>query len=52
MGQVASELLARAVADSGNVPAPEFAWISADLGHPLVDLEDTEAVRRALDGVA
>ncbi len=52
MGQVASELLARAVADARDVPAPDFAWASADLGRPLVDLEDMEAVRRALDGPA
>ena len=50
MGQVASELLARAVAEPADLPAPEFAWASAALGAPKVDLEDPEAVRRALDG--
>ena len=50
MGQVASELLARAVAGAADLPAPEFAWASAALGEPKVDLEDPEAVRRALDG--
>jgi hypothetical protein len=50
MGQVASELLARAVAEPADLPAPEFPWTSAELGRPLVDLEDPEAVRRALDG--
>jgi plasmid stability protein len=49
MGQVASELLARAVADATDLPAPAFAWTSADLGSPLIDLEDPEAVRRALN---
>jgi plasmid stability protein len=49
MGQVASELLARAVAHDADMPAPEFAWTSARLGRPLVDVEDKEAVRRALD---
>ena len=49
MGQVASELLARAVATSADIPAPEFAWTSAPLGPALVDLEDKEAVRRILD---
>jgi plasmid stability protein len=49
MGQVASELLARAVANTADMPAPEFAWTTADLGLPRVDLEDPEAVRRALD---
>ena len=50
MGQVASELLARAVAEPADVPAPVFAWTTAALGEPIVDLEDAEAVRRALDG--
>jgi plasmid stability protein len=50
MGQVASELLARAVADASDVAVPPFAWVSADLGQPFVDLEDAEAVRRVLDG--
>jgi plasmid stability protein len=49
MGQVASELLARAVAEPDVLPAPEFDWSAADLGLPRVDLEDPEAVRRALD---
>jgi plasmid stability protein len=49
MGQVASELLARAVAERPDAPAPEFNWVSADLGRPLVDLEDPEAMGRALD---
>ena len=48
MGQVASELLSRAVATGDDLPAPDFAWTLADLGTPLVDLEDAEAVRRAL----
>ena len=48
MGQVASELLAQALARPVDVPAPDFHWISADLGKPLIDLEDPEAVRRAL----
>jgi hypothetical protein len=49
MGQVASELLARAVAEP-DVPAPPFGWIVAESGGLLVDLEDKEAVRRVLDG--
>lgn len=49
MGQVASELLARSVAEPSNLPPPDFRWTSADLGQPSVDLEDPEAVRRALD---
>jgi hypothetical protein len=49
MGQVASELLARVVAESSDAPAPEFTWTSAPLGPALVDLEDKEAIRRVLD---
>ena len=48
MGQVASELLAQAITSPADLPAPEFQWISADLGKPLIDLEDPEAVRRTL----
>jgi plasmid stability protein len=49
MGQVASELLASAIADARQDPAPEFRWTAARLGLPKVDLEDKEAVRRTLD---
>jgi hypothetical protein len=49
LGQVASELLARAIAESPGAPAPEFTWTSAPLGPALVDLEDEEAVRRLLN---
>lgn len=48
MGRVASELLARALASPRDVPAPPFLWHASDLGAALVDLEDAEAVRRAL----
>jgi len=50
MGQVASELLARAVAERSDAPPPAFSWTSGALGAPLIDLEDKEAVRRVLDG--
>jgi plasmid stability protein len=49
MGQVASELLARAVADARDVPTPPFEWTVAGSGGLLLDLEDKEAVRRILD---
>jgi plasmid stability protein len=48
MGQVASELLVRAMDAPADLPTPDFVWITGDLGLPLVDLEDPEAVRRAL----
>ncbi len=52
MGQLASELLAPSVAtrEERAEPAP-IGWISRDLGTPLVDLEDKEALRAALDRV-
>jgi len=48
MGQVASELLSRALAAEEAKPPP-FTWISHDLGLPLVDLEDKDAVWAILD---
>jgi hypothetical protein len=49
MGQVASEVLAGALAPGGPPPVPAFEWTTADMGRPLVDLEDKEAVRARLD---
>lgn len=49
MGQVASELLAQALDAEEKSPAP-LRWRSADLGKPLVDLEDKPAVQAVLDG--
>ncbi|MFZ0216187.1 MAG: antitoxin [Candidatus Dormiibacterota bacterium] len=50
MGVVASELLAGALADSDLPPqGTDFRWASADLGNPLVDLEDKDALLSALD---
>ena len=48
MGQVASELLAAALARGGRAAAP-LQWHSWAMGAPRVDLEDKEALRRALD---
>ena len=50
MGQVASELLAKGMAEGADRPAPALQWRSDNLGEPLVDLEDKEAVRALLDG--
>ena len=51
MGRVASELLARALAEPPDAEAaPPLRWISRDLGKPRVDLEDKEAVQVLLDG--
>lgn len=49
MGQVASELLARGLAERESHATPELHWMSDRLGEPLVDLEDKEAVRAVLD---
>lgn len=50
MGAVASELLSRALRETEAVPNDRpFHWLARDLGVPLVDLEDKEAVRAVLD---
>lgn len=52
MGQLASELLAASLRQQEDHPdtLARFEWIARDLGRPLVDLEDKEAVRVLLDG--
>ena len=47
MGELASELLAGALARPAD--RPPFRWISKPMG-ALVDIEDKEALRRAMDG--
>ncbi|HKZ92882.1 MAG TPA: hypothetical protein VJZ50_12155 [Candidatus Limnocylindrales bacterium] len=49
MGQVASELLARSLAEQPTADGHAFEWLSRDLGEPAVDLEDKEALRAVLD---
>ena len=51
MGQLASELLAASLKEHGGRPQNlgTLAWIAKDLGRPLVDLEDKEAVRALLE---
>jgi hypothetical protein len=49
MGQIASELLAKGLAEGADRDVPALEWTSADLGEPLVDLEDKDAVWEALD---
>ncbi len=49
LGQVASELLARALAERRKSrPRPAFRWIARPMA-AKVDLDDKEAVYRALD---
>ena len=54
MGQLASELLATSLKEqAGRSQNPDgLIWIAKDLGRPLVDLEDKEAVRALLYGPA
>jgi hypothetical protein len=51
MGQVASELLASSLREHAGRPRNPagLTWIAKELGRPLVDLEDKEAVRAMLD---
>jgi hypothetical protein len=49
MGRVASELLARTLAEEDRAPDSRFEWSTGKLGEPLVDLEDKEAVQAVLD---
>jgi hypothetical protein len=48
LGQLVSELLASSLARSEPPAPPTFRWTTAAMGS-RVDLEDKEAVRRALD---
>jgi hypothetical protein len=51
MGQVASELLATSLSEQAGRPRNPggLTWIAKNLGRPLVDLEDKDAVRALLD---
>lgn len=49
LGKLASELLARALAEQGKETAPvRFTWISRDM-QARVDLADKEALYQAMD---
>jgi len=48
MGQVASETLAVALAEEPAKPVP-FVWTTHDMGLPLIDLEDKDALYRIFD---
>ncbi len=50
IGAVASDLLAGALRGQQDDPSPHgFRWSAGQLGAPRVDLDDAEAVRRALE---
>lgn len=48
LGQLASELLAKALADVGTPPPEPLAWVTRPMG-ARVNLEDRDAVQRLLD---
>jgi Arc/MetJ family transcription regulator len=48
LGRLVSELLATALGQPEAEPLSEFTWTARSMG-ALVDLEDKEALRRALD---
>lgn len=48
MGQVASEVLVRALTDEPAQPA-RLRWVSHDLGEPLIDIDDKDELYRILD---
>lgn len=48
LGQLVSELVAQALA-RGSKKTPSFTWKTYDMGKPLVDLEDKDAVWKILD---
>lgn len=49
IGDLASQLLARGLREEGKEPSPTFSWVSRDLGKPMVDLKDKEALNKVLD---
>jgi plasmid stability protein len=49
LGAVASELLQTALAKPSADAVPPLMWIARDLGPPLIDLEDKDAVWAMVD---
>lgn len=49
IGELASQLLARALSEPPAAAPKRSRWVSRDLGEPLVDLEDKDAVAAILD---
>jgi hypothetical protein len=50
MGQLASERLAVSLGDETVGAAPPFKWPTWHMGRPKIDLQDKDALWRALDG--
>lgn len=49
LGQLVSELVSQALAGRSRKTPPAFNWKTHEMGKPLVDLEDKDAVWRILD---
>jgi hypothetical protein len=49
IGEVASQLLARALSEKSTTKPKSFSWVSRDLGVPPVDLEDKDALHALMD---
>lgn len=50
IGELASQLLARGLRQEAEPRSTRvFSWVSHDLGKPVVDLEDKEALNSLLD---
>lgn len=49
IGELASQLLAHGLREERKPPTRTFSWVSDDLGTPLVDLEDKDALNALLD---
>lgn len=50
LGTLASELLAEGLGQESPTRPARLVWTSRDLGRPLVDIDDKEALHAALDG--
>jgi plasmid stability protein len=50
MGQVASEVMAPALAEGGPARKPRaLRWVAKSMGTPLIDIDDKDAVGRMFD---
>lgn len=49
IGELASQLLAHGLREERKPQPRTFSWVSHDLGRPVVDLEDKDALNALLD---
>ena len=50
MGQLASERLALTLSEAVSMESAPLRWLSRPMGKPTVDLQDKDALWRALEG--